>query len=513
MGEYTAFPRSDLRALLQLAQSRMVPGGAEPPPEIPTIFAGGLARHSVSGRMFDTINPSTETVAARVSRGNTDDAKIAAESARSSFEGSWRHMTPEERGGLLSHLAAALEANAESFAALETLDTGKPIGSSRGDISGAIATLRYNAGAADKMEGITVPLGNGFVDFTELEPLGVTTHITPWNFPLGMAVRSVAPALAAGCTTIIKPAEQSPLTTVAFAELAACVGFPPGAVNVVTGFGEEAGVALVEHPLVDGVTFTGSVETGRLVGASAGRAIKPVVLELGGKNPMLVFDDADTGRAVDSAMEGAFDNCGQVCSSVSRLLLQRGIRDEFLSRFLHRARKLKVAPGIEDADLGPLISEAHFGKVAGHIEDAIQKGAKLLLGGNSSGRKRKGYFVGPTVFDEVDPASALVREETFGPVVAVSAFTDEDEAIRIANGLSYGLAAGVHTSCMDRAFRVARKLDAGTVWINGWFIGGVQAPTGGVKDSGIGRERGLEGVRNYLRIKNIGIAIAGNATG
>ena len=483
-------------------------GRERDPPEIPSVFVDNCAQSARSGDLFETVNPATENVIALVSRGGAADVDVAAESARDSLKGEWGGFTPQRRGEMLFALADRIEAFSDSFARLETLDVGKPLTASRGDVAGAVATLRYNAGAADKMEGISVPLGGGFVDYTELEPIGVTGHIMPWNFPLGMAVRSVAPALAAGCASILKPAEQSPLTTLAFAALAAEAGFPPGIVNVVTGFGEEAGAALVAHGAVDGITFTGSVETGRQVGAMAGKMLKPAVLELGGKNPMIVFDDADLEWAVEAAVEGAFENSGQVCSSVSRLLLQDGIKGEFLDRFVAQSKKLKVAAGLDDADLGPLVSEEQYSKVIDHINLAQKGGARLLAGGARPRGMGKGFFVEPTVFDDVDPNGAMAREETFGPVVYVFGFSREEDAVGIANSLPYGLSAGIFTRDIDAALRLSRELEAGTVWINGWFIGGVQAPTGGIKDSGFGRERGLEGIRNYLQTKNIGIRVA-----
>ena len=477
------------------------------PMQIESIFVDNEIRPAKSGRKFDSIDPSTRRTVARLSRGDAEDVDRAVQSARKALNGPWRTTTPQERGEMLHALASALEANAETFSILETVDVGKPLSSSRGDVAGAIATLRYNAGAADKLEGTTVPLGQGFVDFTEMEPLGVTAHIVPWNFPLGMAARSVAPALATGCTVVLKPAEQTPLTTLALASLFAENGFPPGVVNVVTGYGEEAGAALAGHPDIDGLTFTGSVETGRSVGAAAGRALKPVVLELGGKNPMIVFEDADLDRAVNAAVEGAFDNCGQVCSSVSRLLLNENIKDEFLDRFVAKAGGLRTAAGLQDADLGPLVSREQHEKVFEHIESAVSEGATLLIGGGRPEGLENGYFVEPTVFDNVRHDSKIACIETFGPVVSTFGFDGEEQAVKAANALPYGLAAGIFTSDIDRAMRLAKLIEAGTVWINGWFIGGVQAPTGGVKDSGFGRERGMAGIGNYVRIKNIGLQV------
>jgi aldehyde dehydrogenase (NAD+) len=378
---------------------------------------------------------------------------------------------------------------------------------SKGDVDGVVATLRYNAGAADKTEGATIPLGPAYLDFTLMEPLGVTAHILPWNYPLGMAARSLAPALAAGCTVVVKPAEQSPLTALRLAAIAAETGFPAGVINVVTGYGEDAGDALVRHPLVRGITFTGSVETGRRVMAAAADGLKPVVLELGGKNPLLVFPDADLDRLAEDLADGAFGNTGQVCSACSRLLVAPSIADELVERVRARAERVTVGPGREDPDIGPLVSAEQHERVTGYLAEAHRDGARLVTGGGRPPGRERGYFVAPTVFDRVDPSSRIAREEVFGPVLTVTPFRDEEEALRLANGLGYGLCAGVYTRDISRALTLARRLEAGTVWINGWFIGGQQAPTGGTKDSGIGRERGLPGVRNYLQIKNVGIRL------
>ena len=460
---------------------------------------------ATSGRTFTTVDPSTEEPIAEVARGGAEDVDRAVRAAHAALQGPWSALAPAERGRLLYRLADAIEAARDELAAIETADVGKPLRELRGDVDGVVATLRYNAGAADKMEGATIPLGPGLIDFTLLEPLGVTAHIVPWNFPLGMVARSLAPALAAGCTAVLKPAEQSPLSALRFAEIAAETGFPPGVINVVTGFGEEAGEALVRHPLVRGITFTGSVETGRRVMMAAAAGIKPVVLELGGKNPLLVFADADLDRLVEDLADGAFGNSGQVCSACSRLLVEAGIADEVAERVSARAQRITVGPGRDDPDIGPLVSAEQHDRVLAYL--AQRSDARLLTGGGRPKHLERGYFVAPTVLDRVDPASRIAREEVFGPVLTIMPFRTEAEALAIANGLGFGLVAGVYTRDISRALTLARKLEAGSVWINGWFIGGQQAPTGGIKESGIGRERGLPGLRNYLQIKNVGIRL------
>lgn len=468
------------------------------------LFIDGQWVEAASGATFATIDPATEEPIREVARAGAADVDRAAQAAHRAMQGPWRELAPAERARLLLRLADLIAGAREELARLETSDMGKPIGQARGDVDGVVATLLYNAGAADKIEGATIPLGPEVIDFTLLEPLGVSAHIVPWNFPLGMAMRSLAPALAAGCTAVLKPAEQSPLSALTLAGLAQEAGLPDGVLNVVTGFGEEAGAALVSHPLVRGISFTGSVATGRRILAGAAEGIKPVVLELGGKNPMIVLADADLERAVADASDGAFDNCGQVCSSASRLLLQRSVADEFVERLAERARQLTIGPGLDDPDLGPLVSAEQHARVMGYIESAERA---PLCGGGRPGHLNRGYFVAPTIFDRVDPASRIAREEIFGPVVAAIPFEDDAEALQIANGLGYGLCAGVYGRDLSRALTLARRLEAGSVWINGWFLGGVQAPTGGVKDSGFGRERGLPGIRNYLQIKNVGIRL------
>ena len=459
----------------------------------------------VTRAYLETYDPATEELIATFARSRAADIDAAVRSAHTAMNGEWARISPADRGKLLFRLADLIAADRDRLARLETLDVGKPLKDSLGDIDGVCATLRYNAGAADKMEGSTIPLANAFIDFTILEPLGVTAHIVPWNFPLGMAMRSMAPALAAGCTCVLKPAEQSPLSALGMADMAEKAGFPPGVINIVTGLGEEAGEALAKHPLVRGITFTGSVETGRRIMSSAAQGIKPVVLELGGKNPMIVFADADLDRAVSDAAMASFENCGQVCSSSSRYLLAPQIRDEFIDRLMAKASALSVGPGIDNHDLGPLVSAEQYDRVRHYIGSGAAESARLRIGGGRPSHLNRGYFVEPTIFDRVTPAMRIAREEIFGPVGVAMDIKSEDEAVEISNGLGYGLAAGVYTQDIGRALSLARRLEHGSVWINGWWMGGVQAPTGGMKESGIGRERGLAGVRNYLQIKNVAI--------
>ncbi len=471
------------------------------------LFIDGKWQPSQSGKRFETLNPATEEILAEVPRADAQDVDLAVNAATKAFYGEWREVTPSERGRLLYRLAQAIKARRNELAEIETLDNGKPLREALGDIDGVVQTIEYNAGAADKLQGDTIPLGVEVVDFTWLEPLGVTAHIVPWNFPLGIAVRSVAPALAAGCTVVLKPAEETPLSALLLAGIAKEVGFPDGVLNVVSGIGEEAGAALVRHPQVRGVTFTGSAETGRKIIAQTAASPKPVVLELGGKNALIVFEDADLDRALSDAMEAVFGNCGQVCSAASRLLLHRSIQREFLERFRERASVLKVAPGLEDGDLGPLVSKEQLHRALRYIDDGLQEGAKVVLGGKRPDHLPHGYFLLPTIFDQVHPKMRIAQEEIFAPVVVAMPFETDEEALQIANDVPYGLVAGVYTQDLRRAMKFAQRLESGSVWINGWYLGGVQAPTGGVKASGFGRERGLAGIHNYLQIKNVAIKL------
>ena len=423
------------------------------------------------------------------------------------MHGPWAEVTPAARGRILLRLADLVAAHKEELAALETADVGKPLKESRGDVEGVIATLIYNAGAADKMEGATIPLGPDVIDFTLMEPLGVTAHIVPWNYPLGMAARSLAPALAAGCTAVLKPAEQSPLSALRLAELALEAGLPPGVLNVVTGYGEEAGAPLVRHPLVRGVTFTGSVPTGRAIMAMAAERTIPVVLELGGKNAVLVFADADLDRLVEDLADGAFGNSGQVCSAASKLLVEESDRRRAgRAPARPRRRASPSAPAATTATSARVVSDAQYAKVTGHIDEA-RSDARLVLGGARPADLSRGYFVAPTIFDRVHAEARIAREEVFGPVVTVTRFTTEAEALAIANGTGYGLVAGVYTRtspapCASPAPRSRLGLDQRLVHRRP-----AGARPGGIKDSGIGRERGLPGVRNYLQIKNVGIRL------
>jgi aldehyde dehydrogenase (NAD+) len=459
-----------------------------------------------NGQTFEAINPSTEVSLTQVARGGPEDIDDAVAAAREAFEGPWRRVKPEERGRLLYRVARELEARINEFAELETLDTGKPLAHAHGEISGCVRYLDYYAGAADKIHGETIPLGSDYLNYTVREPLGVTAHIVPWNMPLSMVCRSLAPALAAGNTAIIKPAEQTPLTALKFAEIFLDLHFPPGVYNVVPGFGEEAGKALGEHPGIGSITFTGSVETGRNILHSAAEHVKPVVLELGGKSPQIIFADTDLDLAASEVAKGIYSNTGQYCDAGSRLLVDEGVREPLLEKLIQHSRQIKLGEGMNNPDMGPLVSAEHLERVLGYIDIGRQEGANMLIGGKAEEFER-GYFVTPTVFDEVESKMRIAQEEIFGPVLSVLPFSGDEEAARIANDSSYGLAAGIFTQNIDRAMRFASEVQAGYVMINEYFTGGMGSPFGGYKQSGIGREKGLVALDNYTQIKSVVLRI------
>lgn len=472
------------------------------------MLIGGQWVESASGKTFATINPATTEVLAQVAEGEREDINRAVAAARKAFEsGPWPKMTPSQRGRLLWKLADLLEAHAEEFAALETLDNGKPIKYAKGgDVPLTVDHFRYFAGWASKLEGETIPVSipNMFT-YTLREPLGVVGQIIPWNFPLQMASWKLAPALACGNTVVLKPAEQTPLTALRLGELICEAGFPDGVVNIVPGFGETAGAALAAHPDVDKIAFTGSTEVGRkIVQASAGN-LKKVTLELGGKSPNIIFPDADLKYAVRGAMNAIFFNQGQVCTAGSRLFVHQSVYEQVVGGLAEYAQKMKIGAGIDPAsDLGPLVSQEQLERVLGYVESGKHEGASVVTGGERvATQDLAGYFMRPTVFDGVQDDMRIAREEIFGPVVVALPFENVEEVAARANASMYGLAAGVWTSDVKIAHKMASALKAGVVWVNTYNMFDAAAPFGGYKQSGYGREMGHAVLDAYTQTKTV----------
>jgi len=463
--------------------------------------------NAASGKTFPTYNPATGEVLAHVAEGDKEDIDRAVAAARAAFEkGAWRDITPSERGRLIWKLADLLEKHAEEFAQLECLDQGKPLALARvADIPVSIDQLRYYAGWATKVEGSTIPIsahGAKFLAYTLREPVGVVGQIIPWNFPMIMATLKLAPALATGCTVVLKPAEQTPLTALMLGELIQEAGIPDGVVNIVTGYGETAGAALAAHPDVDKVAFTGSTEVGKLIVKAAVGNLKKVSLELGGKSPNIVFQDAEIESAIPGAANAIFFNQGQVCCAGSRLYVEDKQFDKVVDGVSQIASKLRVGPGMEStSDMGPLVSEEQMNRVCSYLESGVAEGAKAVTGGSRHGEK--GYFVKPTVLVNTNEKMKVVREEIFGPVVTVMPFKDVDDLIAKANNTPFGLAAAVWTRDIKKAHRTAAALRAGTVWVNCYGVLDSAMPFGGYKQSGWGREMGKEMLELYTQVKSV----------
>jgi len=461
-----------------------------------------------SGRTFEVRDPATGEVIAHCADAGAADVDDAVRAARRAFdEGGWREVTAQERGRILFRLAQKVRDDLPRLAELETRNCGKPIVESEFDIADVATCFEYYGGLATKLHGEVIPVPDDALSLVLKEPVGVAAQIIPWNYPLLMAAWKIAPALCAGCTMVIKPAEQTPLTLLELARHFDACGLPKGVVNVVTGFGETAGAPMVAHRLVDKVAFTGSVEVGRLVMRSAADTLKKVSLELGGKSPNIFFADADFEAAVDGALFGVFINQGEVCSAGSRVLVQRSIYEPMLAAMVEKARRITLGPGLDRATrMGPLISRDQMERVT-RYQRIGRSEAKLALGGGrpADPALQDGYFVEPTIFYDVDPSATIAREEIFGPVMSVIPFDTEDEALRIANDSDYGLAAAVWSRDIYRCLRVVKRLQAGIVWVNHMQPTFVEAPWGGYKMSGIGRELGPWGAEEYLQIKQVHI--------
>jgi phenylacetaldehyde dehydrogenase len=465
---------------------------------------------SVSGKTFPTYDPSTGEVLATVAEGDSADIDLAVKAARKAFEtGPWRKMSASERGRLIWKLGDLIDQNLEEFAFLESLDNGKPLTVARAaDVPLAAELFRYMAGWATKLEGSTIPLSvpytpkAKYLSYTLREPIGVVGQIIPWNFPLLMAAWKLGPALATGCTIILKPAEQTPLSALRLGELICEAGFPEGVVNIVPGYGESAGAALAAHLDVDKVAFTGSTEVGKMIVHAAAGNLKKVSLELGGKSPNVIFKDANLEVAIPGAASAIFFNHGQCCCAGSRLYVEKPVFDRVVEGIAENASKIQVGAGLNpETQMGPLVSEEQLNRVCGYLESGFSQGAKALAGGHKAGEK--GYFVEPTVLVNTTDEMKVVQEEIFGPVVAAMPFSDPEELTSRANENVYGLAAGVWTNDISKAHRTAELIKAGTVWINCYNIFDAALPFGGYKQSGWGREMGHEVLNNYTQTKAV----------
>jgi aldehyde dehydrogenase (NAD+) len=471
------------------------------------LFIGGKWLDAVSNKTFPALNPATGETICQVAEGDKADIDLAAKAARKALEsGPWKKMDAVERGRLLFKLADLIEKEAEELAALETLNCGKIINDSRGDVKGVVACLRYYAGWADKIEGKTIPVRGNFLCYTLRQPVGVVGQIIPWNFPLGMLAWKWGPALACGNTIVMKPAEQSPLTALRVAALAQEAGIPDGVINMIPGYGETAGAALVTHPEVDKIAFTGHVDTAKIIQKAAADTLKRTTFELGGKSPNVIFADCDLDDAVAGAFHAIYFHGGQCCTAGSRLFVEEKIHKDFVQRLAEKAKKRKVGdPYDADTEQGPQVSQEQLDKILHYVKVGQDQGAKLLCGGQRVGKQ--GYFVEPTVFDNVSDDMTIAKDEIFGPVVSVLPFKSLDEVIARANNTYYGLAAGIWTKNIDKAHAYAREVKAGTVWVNCYHVVDTTTPFGGFKMSGQGRENGEAALEHYTEMKTVTIKL------
>lgn len=472
-------------------------------------FIAGAWVASDSGAMMDSVDPGNGRAFHAFAAGSAADVEHAVASADAALGGDWGTMTPAARGAVLARAAALIRMHAPRLALAECLDSGKPLQEAEGDVQGAARCFDYYAGLPDKFEGRTLPLGPDYLGYTYWEPVGVTAQIIPWNYPISTLARGVAPALAAGCSVVAKPAEQTPLTALMVAELLVQAGLPAGVFNVVTGSGREAGAALVAHPLVRHVTFTGSCTTGIEVMRAAAANVTSVLPELGGKSPVVVLADADLDAAVDGIIGAIFENAGQICSAGSRLVVERKIHAELVERLVRRAGALTLGHGLRRPDMGPVNSLAQLEKIRSFVDGAKSRGLEIAIGGKVTTDPETGFgwFFEPTIIDCVPVDDEIVQEEIFGPVLAVQVVEDAQEAIAAANATRFALVAGIYTRDFSAAHQLARRIDAGQVFINEYFAGGVALPFGGNRMSGFGREKGIDAMRTYMKLKSVAARI------
>lgn len=471
------------------------------------LFINGEFVESKSEQTFDSFNPATGEVLASVYEAGPEDIDLAVKAARKAFdEGQWSKMSAAQRSRLMYKLADLMEENSAELAQLETLDNGKPIReTTNADVPLAVEHMRYYAGWSTKIVGQTIPVNGPYFNYTRHEAVGVVGQIIPWNFPLLMAMWKLGAALATGCTVVLKPAEQTPLSALYLAELVQEAGFPAGVINIVPGFGETAGQPLVDHPLVDKIAFTGSTEVGKMIMSNASKTLKRVTLELGGKSPNIILPDADLTKAIPGALNGVMFNQGQVCCAGSRVFIQKKHFDNVVADMASHAKKIKQGAGIHaDTEIGPLVSVEQHKRVLGYIEKGVSEGAQLVAGGEVP--FEQGYFVSPTIFADVRDEMTIAKEEIFGPVISALPYEDLDELIKRANNSEYGLAAGVWTRDIANAHYIANNLRAGTVWVNCYNAFDAASPFGGYKQSGIGREMGSYALNNYTEVKSVWIS-------
>ena len=470
------------------------------------LYINGKFVEAAGGKTFDTMNPATGEVLAKVAKAEAEDIDLAVKAARKAFEeGPWSRMSASQRSRLIYKLADLMEENKVELAQLETLDNGKPYSeTSKADVPLAVEHFRYFSGWATKIVGQTIPVQGNYFNYTRHEPVGVVGQIIPWNFPLLMAAWKLGAALATGCTVVLKPAENTPLSALYLAELIQEAGFPDGVVNIVPGYGQTAGQPLVDHPDVDKVAFTGSTKVGKSIMRSAADTLKRITLELGGKSPNIILPDADLKKAVPGALMGIMFNQGQVCCAGSRLYVQKKLYDNVVADLVSNTKNIKQGNGMEEGTtMGPLISSTQQSRVKGYIDKGIEEGAEVLTGGDIP--FDKGYFVSPTIFADVNHSMTIAKEEIFGPVVAAMPFDDIDDLVEKANDSMYGLAAGVWTQDIKKAHYIAHKLKAGTVWVNTYNTFDAGSPFGGYKQSGLGREMGSYALDNYTEVKSVWI--------